>query len=133
MYRGSVHIAINVFAFGLFCKHHGHIKVAGRHAGNCNARCLNRQDLVYSVILKNAVKLLADFIQQVNIQLVVQKAVNFQHIARADLPIAQNAVFQKLHLKYPFHIYQLLCLIPPRFSTLKTRFFIFLLQTLSIW
>ena len=101
MYRGSVHIAINVFAFGLFGKHHGHIKVAGRHAGNRNAGCLNSQDLVYSVILKNAVKLLADFIQQVNIQLVVQKAVNFQHIARADLPIAQNAVFQKLHLKIP--------------------------------
>ena len=40
-------------------------------------------------------------LQQVNIQLVVQKAVNFQHIARPDLPIAQNAVFQKLHLKIP--------------------------------
>lgn len=99
--------------------------MASRHAGNRNAGCLNSQDLVYSVILENAVKLLADFIQQVNIQLVVQKQSTFSTLPGRTCPSRRMRSSKSFILRYPFHVYQLLCLIPPRFSTLKTRFFIF--------
>ena len=76
----------------------------GGHAGDGNAGSLDGQDLVHAVIFKNAVELLTDLVQQVHVQLVVQKAVDLQYVAGTDLPILQNAIFQKFHLRMcPFH------------------------------
>ena len=47
------------------------------------------RDLVHAVIFKNAVELLTDLVQQIHVQLVVQKAVDLQYVAGTDLPILQ--------------------------------------------
>ena len=65
-----------------------------RHAGDGDAGRLDRQDLVDAVVFKNAVEFGPDRIQQLDVQLVVQKAVHLQHIAGADLPLLQNTLFQ---------------------------------------
>ena len=76
--------------------------MAGRHAGDGDAGGLDGQNLVDPVIGKNPVKLGADGIQQFHIQLMVQKAIHFQNIARAHLTVAQNPFFHQFHKKAPF-------------------------------
>ena len=47
---------------------------------------LDGQNLVDAVVLEDAVELLADLVQQVYVQLVVQKAVDLQDVAGTNLP-----------------------------------------------
>ena len=68
-------------------------------AGNSNAGCLNRKDLVHSAVLKKSIKLLADLIYQLYVYLVVKKTVNFQNITRKYLSVFKNSFFKKLHFK----------------------------------
>ena len=94
LHLGGIDLAVNVLALGLFGEHDRHVEIPGGHAGDGNAGSLDGQDLVHAVIFKNAVELPADLVQQVHVQLVVQKTVYFQYIAGTDLPILQNAIFQ---------------------------------------
>lgn len=69
------------------------------HAGNGNAGCLNGENLVDAVVLEDAVELLTDLVQQVYVQLVIQKAIHLQDIAGTNLPLLHNALLQKFHLR----------------------------------
>ena len=99
MYGGSVNIAVDVLALGLLGKDHRHIEMPGCHAGDGNAGCLDGKNLVDAVVFENAIELLTDLIQQFNIQLVVQKAVDFENIAGTNLPLLHNTLLQKFHLR----------------------------------
>ena len=69
------------------------------HAGDGNAGRLDGKNLVDAVVFENAIELLTDLIQQFNIQLVVQKAVDFENIAGTNLPLLHNTLLQKFHLR----------------------------------
>ena len=69
------------------------------HAGDGDAGCLDGQNLVDAVVLEDAVELLADLVQQVYVQLVVQKAVDLQDVAGTNLTFLHNTFFQKFHLR----------------------------------
>ena len=60
---------------------------------------LDGQNLVDAVVLEDAVELLADLVQQVYVQLVVQKAVDLQDVAGTNLAFLHNTLFQKFHLR----------------------------------
>ena len=64
-----------------------------------NAGRLDGEDLIDAVVFENAIELLTDLIQQFNIQLVVQKAVDFENIAGTNLPLLHNTLLQKFHLR----------------------------------
>ena len=95
-HRG-VDVAVDVFALGLFGKDHRHPEMARRHAGDGDARRLDGDDLVDAVAAEDAVELGADGVQQLHIQLMIQKAVHLQHIAGPDLTLAQDALLQQFH------------------------------------
>ena len=96
---GGVDLAVNVLALGLLGKDDRHVEMPRRHAGNGDAGRFNCQDLVDAVVLEDAVELLADLVQQVYIQLVVQKAVDLQDIAGTNLAFLHNTFLQKFHLR----------------------------------
>ena len=74
------------------------------HAGDGDAGCLDGQNLVDAVVLEDAVELFADLVQQVYVQLVVQKAVYLQDVAGTNLAFLHNTFLQKFHLRWcPFH------------------------------
>ena len=60
---------------------------------------LDGQNLVDAVVLEDAVELLADLVQQVYVQLVVQKAVDLQDVAGTNLALLHNTFLQKFHLR----------------------------------
>ena len=76
MNGGGVDLAVNVLALGLLGKDDRHVEMPRGHAGDGDAGCLDGQNLVDAVVLEDAVELLADLVQQVYVQLVVQKAVD---------------------------------------------------------
>ena len=77
MHHRGVEAAVQIFAFGLFGKHHRHIaEILCRNAGNGNAAGLDGQDLIDACIRKNTGKFLADLLHKANIQLVIQKGVH---------------------------------------------------------
>ena len=55
------------------------------------------QDLVDAGIRETAVKLFADFFKQVDIHLMIQKAVYFEDISFFNDSVFANSFFQKLH------------------------------------
>jgi len=59
---------------------------------NSNARRFDGQNLVDFFPCKAAAKLPADFIQQADVHLVIQKAVHLQHISFLDLTVLQNSL-----------------------------------------
>ena len=94
VYGGGENVAVDVAALGFFGEHDRDAEMPRRHAGDGDAGRLDRQDLVDAVVFKNAVEFGPDRIQQLDVQLVVQKTVHLQHIAGADLPLLQNTLFQ---------------------------------------
>ena len=84
-----------------FGKHHRNMKMPGRHTGDGDAGCLDGDNLVHAGIPENPVELGADGVQQLHIQLMIQKAIHFQHIAGADLTLAQNSLLQQFHQYIP--------------------------------
>ena len=96
---GGVDLAVDVLALGLLGEDDRHVEMTRRHAGNGDAGRFNRQDLVDAVVLEDAVKFLADLIQQIDVELVVQEAIDLQHIAGTNLTLLHNTFLQKFHLR----------------------------------
>ena len=99
MNGGGVDLTVNVLALGLLGKDDRHIEMPRGHAGDGDAGCLDGQNLVDAVVLEDAVELLADLVQQVYVQLVVQKAVDLQDVAGTNLAFLHNTFLQKFHLR----------------------------------
>lgn len=99
MNGGGVDLAVNVLALGLLGKDDRYVEMPRGHAGDGDAGCLDGQNLVDAVVLEDAVELLADLVQQVYVQLVVQKAVDLQDIAGTNLAFLHNTFLQKFHLR----------------------------------
>ena len=99
MNGGGVDLAVDVLVLGLLGEDDRHVEMPRGHAGDGDAGCLDGQNLVDTVVLEDAVELLADLVQQVYVQLVVQKAVDLQDIAGTNLALLHNTFLQKFHLR----------------------------------
>ena len=94
---GDVHITINIHTFGFFGKHHGYVEIFCNSHGDCYAGCFDGEYLGDVFICKTSVKLLAHFIHEIYVDLMVQKGVNFQHVAGLHNAVLCNSFFQTVH------------------------------------
>ena len=88
---GNINLAVDVDALGLLCKHDRNTEMTCHNAGNANTGCLNGNDLVDRLVRETALELLAHLIKQVNIHLMVQKAVYLQNVAFLNNAILDNS------------------------------------------
>ena len=87
----------NIFGLIFLCKNDRNIKILRCDAGNADTGGFDGQDLVDAGIRETAVKLFADFFKQVDIHLMIQKAVYFEDISFFNDSVFANSFFQKLH------------------------------------
>ena len=100
---GGVLIAVQVDALGFLGKYHRNAEVLGGYAGDADAGCLDREDLIHLSVSEHALKFFADLVNERDIHLVIQKTVYFQDVARTYLTVFQNSLFECLHISPPFH------------------------------
>ena len=77
----------------------------GGHTGQRDTGRLHSQDLADAVSSEMLIKGLSRLIQESHIQLMVQKTVHLQDIARPYLPILQDPFFHKSHVHSPSLLY----------------------------
>ena len=97
LHLSDVHITINVDGLGLLGKDHRHAKFLCNEAGNADAGSLDGHDLGDGLVCEPAVELPTDLLHQVNIHLVIQKAVHLQHITGLHNTVFYDSFFQKIH------------------------------------
>ena len=88
---GNINLAVDVDTLGLLRKHDRNAEMTSHDAGNANAGCLNGNDLVDRLVRETALELLTHLIKQVNIHLMVQKAVYLQNVAFLNNAILDNS------------------------------------------
>ena len=91
----------------------------GRQAGHGDARGLYGEDLGDTVLPEEPVKLGSQPVQQLHVQLVVEKGIHLQHLPWANLAVPQDAVFQQFHIWTPPHSF--FCIIPNPWPVCKGR------------
>ena len=95
---GGVHLAIEVDRLGLLREHDGRVaEMARDQTCDADARRLDCEDLVYGRTCEQPGELCAHLVDQVDIDLVVEEAIDLQHAFRLDDAITLDAFFQKLH------------------------------------
>ena len=98
---GLIHGGRNVFGFGLFCKQHRAVKILRGDAGDADAGGFDREDLVDAAVPVKAMEFFADFIEQADIHLMIQKRIHLQNVARKQLSVFQDPFLQKVHSARP--------------------------------
>ena len=76
-----INLAVNIDTLSLFCKYYRYMKILSGNTGNADAGSLDGQDFGDLFTWKPSAELLSDFVDQINIHLMIQKAVYFQYIA----------------------------------------------------
>ena len=97
LHFGVVYIPVDIDTLGLLGKYYRHVEILRRNAGDADAGSLDGQDLGDLVRGEAAAEFLSDLIDQVNIHLVVEKAVYLQYISRLYNAVSSNTFFQKFH------------------------------------
>ena len=83
----------------LFGKDHRHMEKLRRDAGDTDARGLDGEDLVHTLVLEQAVKLLPQLADEAGIQLLVEEGTHLQHVAVLDDTVLTDAILHQLHKK----------------------------------
>ena len=96
----AIHFAIEVDRLGFLGEHdRSVVEMARGHAGNANPRSLDGEDLVDRAIGEQALELRAHGIEQIDIDSMVQKAIDLQDAFSLHHAIAPDSLFKKLHAK----------------------------------
>ena len=74
------------------------------HGGDADARRLDGEDLVDGRVGEQTLELLAHLVEQVDVHLVVQKAVHLQNAFRLHHTVAPDALFKQFHCLVPLPI-----------------------------
>ena len=82
-----IDLAVEIDGAGLFRVHHRNAQSSSHGAGDGDAGHLNGQHLGDTRSLEAAGQLLADPVDQLHIQLMVQKGIHLQHIAGFDYTV----------------------------------------------
>ena len=94
---GLVVVVVQIDAHGLFGKHHRHVELTGHNGGNADAAGLDGEHLVDGLARKQALPLPGHLAEQRDIHLMVDKAVNLEHIPFAHNAVCADTIFQHLH------------------------------------
>ena len=70
---GTVHFAVQVQALGFFCKNNGNMEILCRDTGDSDAGGLDVRILVMGQSEKRALNSFTDFVDKINVHLMVQK------------------------------------------------------------
>ena len=97
LHLGGVDIAGDVAGLVLLGKDHRTIKKLRGYTCDPDPRCLDGQNLGNPAVPKQAQELLAHFLEQLHVHLMIQKAVHLQHAAFTDFPVGPNALLQQFH------------------------------------
>ena len=76
-YLSCVHLAVKIYTLCLLCKYNRYVEILCRNAGNTDTGSLDGKDLVDWTVVKTFLEFFTDLIDQVNIHLMIQKAVHF--------------------------------------------------------
>ena len=87
----DVNVAIDVDALRFLRKNDRYAEMTCDDAGNTDAGGLDRHDLVDVFIRKAALELLAHPVEQLDIHLMIEKAVNLEHVALLDHAVFYDA------------------------------------------
>ena len=80
------------------------MEVLRSHTGNADAGSLDGDDLRHMLFTEQAIELFSHFIEEINVHLMVQKAVHFEHIPGPDNAVFPNSLFHQLHSSLPFFL-----------------------------
>ena len=97
---GCPDIAGNVLGLALFGKNKRTPELLRCNTSDAYAGCLNGKNLIYAATLIKAQPFPGHFLKQRDVHLMIEKAVNLQHIVRLYDSVFQNAFFQKIHNMY---------------------------------
>ena len=100
-----INSTINVDTLGLLRKYHWYAETSCNNAGNPNAGCFNGQNLGDPASFKPPEKFLSQLTDKLHVNLVIDKAVNLEHIARQNSAIRNDTVFQQFHRGKPPRFY----------------------------
>ena len=87
----GIETPVEVGALRFLGEDNRNMEVLGRDAGDADAGGLDGENSGDVLLPEQAVEFLSDFVQKVNVHLVIEKAVNFENIAWADGSVAENA------------------------------------------
>ena len=101
LHLGGVDVAGDVLGLVLLGKDHRATKKLRSHTRDPDPRCLDGQNLGDSAVAKQAVKFLANLLEEGHIHLVVEKTVYLEYVSALDLAVFSDAFFQKFHAATP--------------------------------
>ena len=81
LYLCHVDVSVNVDALALFGKYHRHVEIAGYHTGDADTGGFNGHDFIDILVREALFELLAHLLKQVDVHLMIQKAIYFQDVA----------------------------------------------------
>lgn len=88
-----VEVAVEVEAFAFLCENDGRvIEMLGGDGCDADAGCFDGEDFVNGRAGKTARKFSADLVHKGDVDLVIEEAVDFEHVARLDGAVFQNAL-----------------------------------------
>ena len=86
-------VAVEVEAFAFLCENDGRvIEMLGADGCDADAGCFDGEDFVNGRAGKTAGKFGADLVHKGDVDLVIEEAVDFEHVARLDGAVFQNAL-----------------------------------------
>lgn len=81
LYLCHINVTVDVDALRLLCKNNRNMKMACYDTGDADAGSLDGENFVDRLALKTALKFLAHLVEQINIHLMVEKAVYLQNVS----------------------------------------------------
>ena len=99
---GGVAIACDVDGLALFRENNRNVEILRGQAGDTDARCLDGQNFRDLLVGEATLELLADLAHKAHVDLVVDEAVDLEHVALKNLALFEYLFLQKLHLFCPF-------------------------------
>ncbi len=102
LYMSGVQCTIQIPGFGFLGEDHRYIaEMLGSDGGDANAGRFDGQNFGNRLSVETAAEFSADFVEKIDVHLVVEKAVNLQNIVFRCVSILQNSLFQKFHSIFP--------------------------------
>jgi hypothetical protein len=98
IYFTRVGIKILHFRFDFLGEHHRNVEILGGDHRDRDARCFDGQDLVDLDIGEAPFELLPHFVDQFDVELMVDEAVHFDDVPGKDFAVFQDALLELFHV-----------------------------------
>ena len=85
------YVTVDIYAPGFFCENNRDVKMHSRQTGDTDSRRFDGENFADGPVRKAAFKFSAHLIKEMNIHLMVQKSIHFQHISFFDDAVLLNS------------------------------------------